>query len=43
MPAPFSTTSQRVSRHDGDFYIHGGDAFFNVRMLLAKHHIGYSL
>jgi hypothetical protein len=40
MPALSSTTG-RVPRHDGDFYIHGGDAFFSVRMLIAKHHGGY--
>ena len=43
MPALSSTTGQRVPRHDGDFYIHGGDAYFNVRMLLAKHHADYSM
>jgi hypothetical protein len=43
MPAPSSTTSQRLPRHDGDYYIHGGDAFFSVRMLIAMHRAGYSI
>ncbi|KAF8271084.1 hypothetical protein EI94DRAFT_634469 [Lactarius quietus] len=38
MPAPSSTTTQRVPRHDGDFYIHGGDAFFNVENTLFRVH-----
>lgn len=40
---PASTTGQRVPRHDGDFYIHGGDAFFSVRMFIIKHCVGYPM
>jgi len=38
MPAPPSTTGQRVARHGGDFYIHGGDAFFSVENTLFRVH-----
>jgi hypothetical protein len=37
-----STTGQRVPRHGGEFYIHGGDAFFSVRMFIVMHYVGYS-
>ena len=42
MPMPSSTTATpHIPRHD-EYYIHGGDVVFCVRMSIIWHHLRYS-
>jgi hypothetical protein len=38
MPAAATTTTQRIPRHD-EYYIHGGDVVFCVRMSIIGRHV----